>query len=252
MKKILSIVALVAMLSVPFSLVSCGDDDPLEPIHKPDSEMATYILQYVYAQDINENVISQVNKFFREKMGSDVTMEKGADVNKYIISISNKAKGDAIIKGLSKYEDELGKLLKDNSASSYLELVISNGSDVLFQYVYNSGADVSFAGTYTYTDENGAVWTLILTDESSSEAGYKVGSLNVPNDANGAKSGLYTGKYLNRGEIVSFRSDQMQEGGSDFLLRLTAGFNQTTEAGIPMSLLINGKTAFSKVLFQKK
>lgn len=247
MKKFFSIFAFVAMLCVPFSFVSCGDDDPVVIIPQPEQKE---IYNLVYnMQDPGKNTLSTVHDFIMAKMGNSVEAKMSAQATMWTLYVSSKEQGDAIFKGLSKYEEELNEMLKADG-TGYFEFVISCSGNVVYKYTYNAGDFISFAGTYTYTEKDGAVWTLILTDESASKAGFKVGSFEIPYDVQGVKAGKYEGEYNLHGSVVAFGSNQNAENGP--VAHVVAGFGLATEEGIPMGVTINGKTVLNRVDFQKK
>lgn len=235
MKRLFSIVAFLAMLCVPFSFVSCGEEDVLKP-SKPQG--GYYKLQF--SGGLTTTGQKLVADFFTEKIGRDGEVNRTVDGG-FSFSFSSIEKGDAIIKGLAKYETELTNVLKDNGVK-YMEFTICRGKDVLYQYYYNLAEEVSFAGTYVYTDEEGDVWTLSLTDEPTDKTGHRVGSFTLPRDVNDVKAGTYEGTYSYQSSIISFYSD-------DRAVHVTAGFNLATEEGIPMTITINGKTIATKVIF---
>ena len=245
MKKFFSIFAFVAMLCVPFSFVSCGDDDPVVIIPQPEQK-EIYTLSY-NMQDPGKNTLSTVHQFIIEKMGKSVEAKgQGLTWNLYV---SSKEQGDAIFKGLSKYEEELNAMLKADG-TGYFEFVISFQGNAVYKYTYNAADSASFAGIYTYTEKDGAVWTLTLTDESAGKASFKVGSFEIPYDVQGVKAGQYEGEYSCRGSVVTFDSNQNAENGP--VAHIVAGFGLVTEEGIPMGVTINGKTVLNRADFQKK
>ncbi len=244
MKKILSVVAFVAMLCVPFSFVSCGDDDPVVP---PQPEKVLYSLSYTINGDL-ETSLTIVHDFLVEKLGRDVTIE-GNGLLGYFLYVDSKEKGDALFKGLAKYEDELDKLLQENDKLSYLRFTIRYGSDTIYTYEYpRGGGDVAeVAGTYTYAepDKEGAVWSVTFTDESADEDGYMPGELVIPYDVNGAKAGSYKGIYKVLPQGTRFQTDQMMEGTEATpMARVTLYHLDATEEGIPTSVTVNTASVF--------
>lgn len=235
MKRLFSIVAFVAMLCVPFSFVSCGDDN--DDVPNPSAPQEAYYKIY-FDSGMTVTARSLVANFIAEKVGGE--LNKTVD-GAYSFSISSIEKGDAIVKNLGKYETELTNLLKDNGVK-YVEFTISRSNETLYKYHYNVADEVSFAGTYVYTDTEGDVWTLILTDESTDKTGYRVGSFTLPRDVDDVKAGTYVGTYSYKSSIISFSAE-------DSKVRVTAGFNLATEDGIPMTIVINSKTIYSKVIF---
>lgn len=237
MKRLFSIVAFVAMLCVPFSFVSCGDDND-DVLNPPAPQSAYYKIYFDSGMTVTAR--SLVANFIAEKIGRDGEVNRTSD-GAYSISISSIEKGDAIVKNLGKYETELTNLLKDNGVK-YVEFTISRSNETLYKYHYNVADEVSFAGTYVYTDAEKDVWTLILTDESTDKTGYRVGSFTLPRDVDDVKAGTYVGTYSYKSSIISFSAE-------DSKVRVTAGFNLATEDGIPMTIVINSKTIATKVIF---
>lgn len=250
MKKILSLLALVAMLCVPFCLVSCGDDD--DPTPTPGTQSGTYTISITNIVG-GDDSIDKVIEFIKAKVGNDATIQTAGQYA-YKMQVKDKAKADAVIKGLDLYKTELDKLLKANTKLVNFSFDISDGVTTLYRYEYeNEDIDTRNLityGVYSYTDKDGLVWTFTYTDEDAGD-GTTVGSLVVPMDVENVKAGTYEGKCKIYSYNVEFRSNQMQGKVPVDMPAVYARFGLMSDAGTPALVKICNTLIFSAEFFQK-
>lgn len=252
MKKILSIFAIMAMLCIPFSLVSCGSDD--DDSVTPSTQSALYTISVGGADYASTE--AKVIKLIQEKLGKDVSFSgSGTSLDPYKMTTNNKEKVDAIIKDFGKYKSEFDNLMKEDSKLLAFFFTISSNGKELYDYNYQKNESkplASVVGTYSYTDDNGAVWSVTITDTDAGD-GKKVGSVVVPTDVNDAKAGTYEGKCKTYSTAVSFESDLTQGKGIDRpVVSANVGYIAASDAGVPVTINVNNKIILSKVMFQKK
>lgn len=251
MKKIFSIFALMAMLCIPFCLVSCGDDDDNDTPVKPSTQPGIYTITVSGADDGDTG--AKVIDFIKEKLGNDAKIDKHTG-KIYTMQVNDKNKADAIIKGLDQYKAEIDRLVKENTNLKSITVTISANLVKLYEYDYMSeeitdGQLMSY-GTYTYTDKDGDVWSFTYTDEDAGD-GQKVGSIVVPKDINDVKAGTYKGKCKSGSLTIEFNSDEMQEKAVGTLPIVWAKFGLSVGDGVPVTVSINGKQVFRAEMFQK-
>lgn len=251
MKKFLSFFAFVAMLCIPFCLVSCGDDDDPATPPTPSAKVGTYSITITTTVGGGET-IGKVVELIKEKVGADATIQKESET-KYKMQVKDKAKADAVIKGLVQYKADLDRLMKENTKLMYLSFNISDDVATLFKYDYeNEDIDtyeLMSYGVYSYTDAEGLVWTFTYTDQDAGN-GTKVGSLVVPKDVDNAKAGTYEGKCVVRSSNIEFNSNLMQ-GTEPDLPAVYARFGYVSEAGVPTLVKIYSTRVFYSEFFQK-
>lgn len=262
MKKLFTLIALVASVCLSMSLSSCGDDEitPKPPVTK---EVA-YSTSWLASGSGESKAMEAMVDFLNQKLGKigEAKIRTSFFSTEISISATDKAKADAIFKSINDNTEELDAIMNkiDGLVSVWFEisyLYSKENKEVLLDYKYSSGSPVDAAGTYSYTETfEGAnyEWTATITSTpDEKQSGFMLGSLVLPREVEGLSAGKYDGLCRISQSSITFMSNQKNEH-SMAVLRLSIDLSSATEDGKYTASLYttNNKVIFEKVLFSKK
>lgn len=191
-----------ALMAVPATLVSCGDDN--EEV-KPNNIQ----LRQLRANLSGTNNWSAGEKALDEIIQYINTQINGNGSNSLSFPAANKDKVLATLKNLESNTSWANAICSKSSVFIKVSLTLTLDEESVFDYSYTS--PINAVGTYTGTEaENGKTWTIDLTDvdkTNPNNQGYnKVGTITVPEGVE-IPAGEYVGEWVKATSKIYFYSD---------------------------------------------
>lgn len=261
MKKLFTLIALVASVCLSMNLSSCGDDEvaPNVPAAVGYSTSWSAGANAANVAALTTKAKEVMADFLNKKLGNIGKAEVSS--SGVSISVSNKStdKAEEIFKSINGNTKELDDKMNQIEGLTKVtyKIFARDNKTILFDYAYSPGSTSPAAGTYSYTETfEGADYEWIATITNTPDENQKTlmrGSIVLPREIDGLSVGTYDGLCQITTNSVVLKSTQ-KNGSSSSVLTFTLDLKSVTEDGKYTASVYNSEhdAILNKVLFSKK
>lgn len=261
MKKLFTLIALVASVCLSMNLSSCGDDEvapnvPATIKYSTSWSAGTTVATVGTSETKAKEAMAD---FLNQKLGNIGEVKASTAGVSVYVSTNAVDKAKEIFKSINSNTKELDD--KMNQIEGLIKVSFKvydqDNKTILFDYAYSPGSTSPAAGTYSYTETfEGASyeWTATITNTpDEKQKTLMLGSIVLPRDVEGLSAGTYDGLCQITTNSVVLKSTQ-KNGSSSSVLTFTLDLKSVTEDGKYTASVYNSEhdAILNKVLFSKK